>query len=190
MGWRGLSGVKEVDLLKTPTIEYLPTAKIAVPANIDITKVPLMEADVSWPPTISFYHLALNRFPTVDNEIGDHTHHRAVPPTAEMIKAHPEYFALINGQRYTQGGGAQAQYCISNPEVQELMYKDLDDHFKQGYRHMDLGQSDGFRPCQCENCKSLFGTGDDWSEKIWILHRNLAERAYKNWPDRIVVINA
>ena len=187
-GFATLADLKNVDFLKTPTIEYLPTPKIVVPANLDTKKTLLMEADVTWPPSTSFYHLALNRFPEVDSFIGDHTYHRAIPTTAQTISDHPEYFALVSGKRYTTGGAAQAQYCISNPQVQELLYQDLEKHFKLGFKAIDIGQSDGFRPCQCEPCSKLYNTGSDWSEKLWIFHRNLAERAYKAFPDRTVVI--
>lgn len=188
--WKNLGAVKSVDLLKSPTIEYLPTPRLAVPATIDVTKVPLLEADVAFPPTISFHHLATNRFPVVDAEIGEHTYHRAIPPTPEMIQKHPEYFALINGQRYTKGRESTAQYCISNPDVQEMMYQDLETHFKAGFTAIDLGQPDSFHPCECETCTRLYNTGSDWSEKLWIFHRNLAERAHKHWPDRTVVLSA
>ena len=187
-GWATLAELKNVDFVKTPTIEYLPTPKIVVPANLDTKKTPLMEVDVTWPPSTSFYHLALNRFPEVDSFVGDHTWHRAIPTSEENIANHPEYFALINGKRYTQGGGAQGQFCISNPDVQELLYKDIEKHLKLGYKSIDVGQPDGFRPCQCEACNKLFNTGSDWSEKVWILHRNLAERAYKAFPDRTVIL--
>ncbi len=186
--WSTLASVANVDLLATPTIEYLPTPKIAVPLNLDIKKTPVLEYDVASPPTTGFYRLAQNRFPVVDSTFGGHTWHRAIPSDEATFAAHPEYFALLGGKRVVTGGGAQVQYCISNPDVQDLLYKDLEKHFKMGYQVTDLGQPDGFRGCQCDSCKQLFNTGSDWSEKVWILHRNLAERAYKEFPDRIVSI--
>jgi hypothetical protein len=191
-GWNTLANLGNVDFLKSPTIEYLPTPKIAVPANLKITKRPVMEADVTYPPATSFYHLAQNRFPVVDFQFNaGHTYHRAIPPNKENITAHPEYFALINGKRLTQeGSDAAAQYCISNPQVQELFYQDIERHLKLGFRSVEIGQPDGFSPCQCEPCGKLFNTGSDWSEKLWILHRNLAERAYKAFPDRTIVISS
>jgi hypothetical protein len=188
--WNPLSGVAAVDLLTTPAIAYLPTPRIAVPSNLDVKKTPLMEYDVTFPFVVSFYHLAQNRFPLVDIDNSIHSWCRAIPTEEATFAAHPEYFALLGGKRVLTGGGAQAQYCISNPEVQEILYKDMENLFKTGYREVGLGQPDGFRGCECEPCKQLFGTGNDWSEKIWILHRNLAERAYKAFPDRIVTISA
>jgi tetratricopeptide (TPR) repeat protein len=187
--WTHLSNVANVDLLTTPAIEYLPTPKIAVPSNLDIKKTPFMEFDITYPFVISFYHLAQNRFPLVDIDNETHSWNRAIPPDEVTFAAHPEYFALLGGKRVLTGGGAQAQYCISNSEVQELLYKDMERLFKMGFQNVALGQPDGFRGCECEPCKQLFGTGPDWGEKVWILHRKLAERAYKAFPDRIVTIS-
>ncbi len=187
--WSPLASVAGVDLLMTPTIEYRPASRIAVPSDLDVKKIPMMEYDVTFPYVVSFYHLAQNRFPLVDIDHSIHSWSRSIPPSEAAFSAHPEYFALLGGKRVLTGGGAQVQYCISNPEVQELLYKDMEKLFKMGYQNVGLGQPDGFRGCECEPCKQLFGTGSDWSEKVWILHRNLAERAYKEFPDRIVTIS-
>lgn len=187
-GFVPLSNVSKVDLLTTPTIEYLPTPRIAVPPDLDVKGTPMLDYDITWPPTVSFYHLAQNRFPTIDATFGGHTWHRAVPSTEAAFAAHPEHFALLGGKRMLTGDEAQIQFCISNPEVQEMLYQDLEKHFKQGFQNVDLGQPDGFRGCECEACAKLYGTGSDWSEKVWILHRNLAERAHKAFPDRTVTL--
>ncbi len=188
-GFVPLANVAKVDLLTTPTIEYLPTPRIAVPPDLNVKKTPALEFDITWPPVVSFYHLAQNRFPTIDSTFGGHTWHRAVPSTEADFAKHPERFALLGGKRQITGSQAQIQFCISNPDVQELLYQDLEKHFKMGFREVDLGQPDGFRGCECEACTKLFGTGSDWSEKVWILHRNLAERAYKAFPDRTITLS-
>jgi|GEM_PF-277564 len=185
-GFAALAKVASVDLLTSPTIEYLPTPRIVVPPNLDVKKTPVLEYDITWPPTVSFYHLAQNRFPAIDSTFGGHSWHRAIPTDDAALAAHPERFAMLGGKRVRTGGEAQIQFCPSNPEVQELLYQDLEKHFKMGFQTVDLGQPDGFRGCECEVCTQLYGTGNDWSEKVWILNRNLAERAYKAFPDRTV----
>ncbi len=188
-GFVPLAAVSKVDLLHTPTIEYLPMPRIAVPPDLDVKTTPALEFDITWPPTVSFYHLAQNRFPLVDSTWGGHTWHRAIPSNEAAFKAHPEHFALLGGKRTLIGSEAQVQFCISNPEVQDLLYKDLEKHFQLGFQTVDLGQPDGFRGCECEPCTKLFNTGSDWSEKVWILHRNLAERAHREFPGRTVSIS-
>lgn len=172
-----------VNMLESPAIEFLKTPEIAVPSDLDVRKTPALLYNTGYPPRGSFYDIALNRFPLVDTVFGCHTYGRAIP-VAKYGKTHPEYFALIGGKRL-QGDD---QYCISNPDVQELLYQDLIGWLERGYETVDLGQPDGFKACQCESCKKLFNTGDDWSEKLWILHRNLAERVLKAYPTKTVTM--
>jgi len=181
-----IKAAASMDLLASPAIEFLPTPTIAVPADLDARKTVPLKYNIAWAAAASFYDLANNRFPIVDEVFGGHTHVRAIP-IEKHRDAHPEYFALIGGKRLLEPDG-QAQYCISNPTVQELLYQDLIGWLDAGYETVDLGQPDGFRPCQCEDCKKLFDTGSDWSEKLWILHRKLAERVLRSHPEKTVAI--
>ena len=182
--WSSLQAAAKVDLLKSPAIEFLPTPTIAVPADLDVRRTPPISSNTAYAASAGFYDVANNRFPRVDDLFGGHTYWRAVPPE-KYAKTHPEYFALIDGKRLLKGSG---QYCISNPDVQELIYRDLIGWLDEGYETVDLGQPDGFRPCQCDKCKKLFGTGDDWGEKLWILHRKLAERVLAARPGKRVTL--
>jgi hypothetical protein len=179
-----VAAAAKIDLLASPAIEFLPTATVIVPADLDMQKTPVFGSWTAYPPRGGFYDIAQNRFPRVDDPFGGHTYERAIP-VEKYIATHPEYFALIGGQRLNPVG-VNAQYCISNPEVQELFYQDLIAWLDEGYNSVDLGQPDGFRPCQCEKCAQLFDTGGDWSEKLWILHRNLAERVLAARPGKTV----
>jgi len=181
-----VSAASKVDLVASPAIEFLPRATIAVPAELDVCKTPLLRVNTSHPAGGGFYDLAHNRFPRVDEVFGGHTWQRAVPPE-QYFDAHPEYFALVGGARLKPEGG-NAQYCLSNPDVRELIYRDLASWLDRGYESVDLGQPDGFRPCECDECAKLFDTGDDWGEKIWIFHRRVAERLEQSHPGRRVTM--
>ncbi len=176
----------KVDLLASPAIEFLPMATISVPGDLRVEKTPLLRVNTAHPAGGSFYDLANNRFPRVDELFGGHTWERAVPPE-KFGNTHPEYFAMISGSRLKPEGG-RAQYCLSNPEVQELIYQDLASRLDRGYASVDLGQPDGFRECQCAECEALYGTGKDWSEKIWIFNRKVAERLEKSHPGKDVTM--
>lgn len=176
----------KIDLLKSPAFEFLKTDPVVVPDDLLVSKTPLIEFNTAHPARGSFYDIAHNRFPLVDTLFGGHTYERAVPRET-YAASHPEYFALIGGKRTADQPG-NAQYCISNPDVQELFYQDLVGSIDRGYHGVDLGQPDGFRACQCEACDKLYGTGKDWSEKLWILHRNLAERVAKARPGKLVTM--
>jgi len=184
-GYTPVSGAARIDLRTTPAIEYLPWKTVAVPDSLDVTVTPLLRVNSSHPAGGSFYDLAHNRFPRVDEQFGGHTWERAVP--ADMFAEHPEYFALISGMRLAPTPGA-AQYCLSNPQVQERIYRDLAAHLDRGFDSVDLGQPDGFRECQCDPCEALYGTGKDWSEKIWIFNRQVAQRLDASHPGRQVTM--
>ncbi len=175
-----------IDLLTSPAIEFLPRSTIAVPADLDVHKTPVVRLNTAHPAGSGFYDLAHNRFPRVDEIFGGHTWERAIPPE-KYFDSHPEYFALINGARLKPGGG-NAQYCLSNPDVQDLIYRDLARWLDRGWDAVDLGQPDGFRPCQCPQCAKLYGTGDDWGEKIWIFNLRVAERLQQSHPGRQVTM--
>lgn len=181
-----ISGAASIDLLKSPAIEYLPQKRVAIPGDLNVAKTPFIRGNMGYPPSASFYDLAHNRFPRVDEPFGGHTWETAIP--AEKYNAeHPEYFALLSGKRWKAGDG-NAQYCLSNPDVQELIYRHMAKQFDEGSAAVDLGQPDGFRQCQCEACKKLYDTGDDWSEKIWLFDRMIAERLLKSHPTKYVTL--
>ncbi len=105
----------------------------------------MLRLNSSHPTACGFYDLANNRFPRVDEVFGidsGHTWERAVPPE-KYFASHPEYFALINGTRLTPVTG-NAQYCLSNPDVQELIVRDIQSLLDRGHTTVDLGQPDGF----------------------------------------------
>lgn len=184
-GYTPVSGAARIDLQNSPAIEFLPMKTITIPDSLDLMKTPLLRVNTSHPAGGSFYDLAHNRFPRVDEQFGSHTWERAVP--AELFAEHPEYFAMIGGSRLQPDSG-KAQYCLSNPDVQELIYRDMAEHFDRGFSSVDLGQPDGFRECQCAKCETLYGTGRDWSEKIWMFNRQVAERLEKSHPGRQVTM--
>ncbi|MEI6684672.1 MAG: DUF4838 domain-containing protein, partial [Planctomycetota bacterium] len=181
-----ISASARIDLLKSPAIEYLKISSITIPINLDIIKTPSIEFNTAHPARGSFYDIAHNRFPMVDTLFGGHTYERAIP-REKYGETHPEYFALINGQRTANAPG-NAQYCISNPDVQKLIYEDMINSINMGFKAVDIGQPDGFRACQCEKCEKLYNTGKDWGEKLWLFHRSLAEKVEIEKPGNRVTI--
>jgi len=180
--WLTLQDAAKVDFAASPAFEFLPSPTVSVPADLNVTKTPFLIYNIGYPHRGGFYDIANNRFPLVDVMAGAHTYERAVP-VAKYYDTHPEYFALVGGQRVKRG-----QYCVSNPQFQELLFQDMISWLDRGFDMVDLGQPDGFQACQCAECAKLFGTGEDWSEKLWILHRNLAERVLKARPGKKVMM--
>ena len=132
------------------------------------------------------YDIANNYFPIVYfyNSYGGHSYYSAVP-VDKYAKTHPEYFALLDGNR---DPNQDNHLCISNPDVQELMLKEMEKQFDLGYEWLLLAQTDGYRPCECDQCKAI--AGDDRGEALWIVHRKLAEEMEKRRPGKKVVLMA
>ncbi len=118
---------------------------------------------------------------------GGHTYPDACPGD-KYFKDHPEYFALRNGKRMLGPTKGQTALCISNPDVEELIVDELKLRFDMGAEVCQLGQQDGGWVCECEKCRAMYGTGDDWGEKFWLFHRHIAERIIKERPGKIVHI--
>ncbi len=124
---------------------------------------------------------------------GYHVHYHVYSiPQDKYYKTNPEYFALINGKRLyherTPIYEPRPQYCLSNPKVQELIYKNALERADLGYKVVEFGQSDGFIGCQCEPCKKMYNTSD-WGEKLWRLHTDMAVRLEKDRPGVIPAIS-
>ena len=118
---------------------------------------------------------------------GGHTHPNACP-SDRYFKTHPEYFAMKNGKRVLGQTPQQTALCISNPDVEELIVEELKRQFDMGADICQLSQHDGGMVCECDRCRAMYGTGDDWGEKFWIFHRHIAERIQKECPGKVVNI--
>ena len=176
----------------TDGVRTLPKETITVPEDFSYRVKPRFlssDSDLGG----MLYNVANNHLFDCGAAYDVHYHVRAIPQDKYYDK-HPEYFALIKGERYkfnptVYNHGEHSQYCLSNPEVQELIYQDALARADKGYKVVEFGQADGFLGCECENCKKMYGT-DDWTEKLWCLHRDLSARLKAERPDVQVAIAA
>ena len=117
---------------------------------------------------------------------GGHTYPVALP--RDLFQEHPEYFALRGGKRVLGATFGHTAGCISNPAVRQRIVDELLRRFDAGATVCQLAQNDGDASCQCEACRALYGTGDDWCEKLWLYHRDIAEEMLKLRPGKVVHI--
>ena len=120
----------------------------------------------------------------VTHTYGGHTWPSAVP-MKKYFKDHPEYFPMVNGERLPLNG--TNALCLSNPDVERLLAEELIRRIDEGSEVVQLGQNDGFCRCFCPACEA-YGDTSDYGEKIWILHRRVAERVYRERPEGTVQI--
>ncbi|MCQ2403947.1 MAG: DUF4838 domain-containing protein [Lentisphaeria bacterium] len=174
----------------TDGVRTLSKERIAVPEDFSYRqKARFLNCDYDKGGVL--YCVANNFYPDCGAAYDVHYHAKAIPQE-KYFKDHPEYFALIKGRRYYHHAGTleqpRPQYCLSNPEVQELIYQNALERADAGYRVVEFGQSDGFMGCECENCQKMYDT-KDWGEKLWCLHRDLAARLKAERPDVQVAIS-
>lgn len=163
-------------------IEVAKQTTVSCPANLDINKQPILLFNTSRAAEM-FYDIANNYYSCNSFKLyGGHSYYHAVPKE-EYGKSNPEFFAVIGNKR----NSASNHLCISNPKVQDMIYAEMLKHLDAGYDYVELGQTDGYMPCECAECAKLFNTSDK-GEKLWIFHRNLAERLAKDRPGKNVVI--
>ncbi|MDR1846830.1 MAG: DUF4838 domain-containing protein, partial [Bacteroidales bacterium] len=78
-----------------------------------------------------------------------HTFNKLIPKE-KYFDAHPEYFALINGQRHID------QICLSNDSVFEIVCRNVADLIKNNHEHkiISISQNDNSAYCNCNKCKA------------------------------------
>lgn len=202
----GLNAFNKDGSLKidTRSIAFTPVEKIAVPEKLTLKKTPMMRAnyDVAYE---TFYYIAMNFFPPLnDIEGADVVWYKAVPP-AEYAKSHPEYFALTkDGKRACDlklPFDSDMQYCVVNKGVQDLMYKEAEKLITNGAKTIVISTLDAYQLCRCncEECSRFFGIkAESWEQirargdsgKLWQAYFNITERIRKKYPDvKIVLLN-
>lgn len=117
---------------------------------------------------------------------GGHSYYRAVPEK-KYAKSNPEYFAMQGSGKQKKRSSTGNHLCISNKEVQRLIYQQVIDALDAGAEISELAQTDGYIPCLCDGCEK-YGNTSDQGEKLWILHRDIAEKVLKARPDKKVMI--
>lgn len=83
-------------------------------------------------------------------------------PTRRYGEAHPEYYALVDGERRWDVGGRDwawdgTQPCFSNPEVVALLITntlaEIERHPERG--NVSVSQNDNNQYCRCADCRAI-----------------------------------
>ena len=101
-------------------------------------------------------------------------------PPEEYFDEHPEYFSLYEGRRV----GKNAQLCLSNPDVFEIVLQNLKKHMaeKPGAKYWSVSQNDNDAYCQCDKCREL--NERDGSPMGSVL--NFVNRIAEHFPDKVI----
>lgn len=105
-----------------------------------------------------------------------------VTASAELKKAHPEYYALLDGVRDTAGG----HECFSS----EGLVQEAVNYACSVLKHFNvptvsIWPRDGYKQCQCELCQ-----GKSPSDLVWNFVQKVASEVFRSYPDRLVTCGA
>lgn len=108
-----------------------------------------------------------------------HTFDKLLPSSVYGEK-HPEYYSYFNGKRHP---GKASQWCLSNPEVLEIVSQRIDSIFKANPdKHiLSVSQNDGnYTNCTCDACKAIDNREGALSGSVITFLNKLAAR----FPDK------
>ena len=86
----------------------------------------------------------------------NHSFH-ALVPYGTYGESHPEYYALVDGERDTNTHGGGPQLCVTNPEVIEVAAASAIRQLSErpGAANISVSQADTAAYCRCETCEAL-----------------------------------
>ena len=101
---------------------------------------------------------------TEEKRLGGKTRQNLINHTFHMLAPfdrygaeHPEYYAMVDGQRDTDTHGGGPQLCVTNPEVIDITADAAIDYLSQhpGLQNISVSQADTDRYCRCEACEAV-----------------------------------
>jgi hypothetical protein len=109
-------------------------------------------------------------------------------PPAKYGKEHPEYYALVDGQRKLEMGGGGPQLCVSNPEVIDLITQAVLDEIEKNptAKNINIAQMDHENYCTCPNCAAIDAREESHAGAHLALVNTVAERIEKSHPNVFV----
>jgi hypothetical protein len=112
-----------------------------------------------------------------------HTFYQLVPPE-KYFDTHPEYFALVEGERRKYN----AQLCLSNPDVLKIAKEEVFRWIEEdkSANIFSVSQNDCGGWCQCEKCKELDEKEGSPSASIINFVNQIAEEVSKKYPDKYI----
>jgi hypothetical protein len=166
----------------SPDNEYIPHLNTLEIPEVNIYERPLNTYRVVYGNfTADKEYKDWHRLNEIDDVFGEgyyvHTFWKLVP-AGKYFDSHPEYFALIDGER------SPKQICLSNPEVFEIALENLrTEILRQPTRSVwSVSQNDNRYYCQCAECKKTINEEGSASGPIVRFVNKIAA----HFPDKII----
>ncbi|MCX6358286.1 MAG: DUF4838 domain-containing protein [Armatimonadetes bacterium] len=107
-----------------------------------------------------------------------------VPPSVYGA-AHPEYFALVGGERKLGPEGGGPQLCLTNPAVLDIVTQAVRAEIRRNptARNINIAQMDNGNYCTCPACAELDRREGSHAGAMLAFVNAVAERIEKEYPD-------
>lgn len=153
----------------TATCEKIPVCEELALPDLNDTQVPILEyREHNYTDVIRYPSFAVKcrlnggHHPIPEEKGGNmsyawyvHTFEKMVPP-AKYAAEHPEYFALVDGERPTLSDGRH-QLCLTNPDVLQICIESvrqaLLEHPEASI--ISVSQNDWWGNCTCDACRAI-----------------------------------
>lgn len=188
-------------------VRYLTHDHTYVPADAATTRIPF--GTYRYRPDFAFrwsYYGETSKYPefaarlrvnTVsdDPKLGGRTGYRLVGhnvaylvPPEKYGKEHPEYYALVDGQRKLDMAGGGPQLCVTHPDVLEIVTQAVLDEIAKNpsAKNISIAQMDNGSYCTCDNCAALDAQEESHAGAHLALVNAVAERIEKTHPDVLI----
>ncbi len=114
--------------------------------------------------------------------MGGHIYGFIIRARKKVFEEHPEYLALVDGQRKGQ------KFCVSNPALRKLVVEYALERLaaEPGVDSISMEPSDGGGFCECAECAKIGSI----SSQVVLLANEVAEAISPLYPDKYVTILA
>jgi hypothetical protein len=106
----------------------------------------------------------------------------------EYGEEHPEYFALVDGERKLQMGGGGPELCLTNPDVLRIVINKILDALKKhpDMENISVSQNDNNKYCRCPSCAAIDEREGTPMGSILTFVNAVADEVAKEYPDVMI----
>ena len=103
-------------------------------------------------------------------------------------KEHPEYFALVDGERKLEMGGGGPELCLTNPDVLRIVTDTILDALKKhpNMENVSVSQNDNDKYCRCPRCAAIDEREGTPMGSLLTFVNAVADEIAKEYPDVMI----
>jgi hypothetical protein len=169
----------------TDKVEYIPQLdKLEISKDLNFSYAPKIETRTAHSKLFYNNHdfadkqkVTYEAFPYYVKGAGVHTFNKFVPPTT-YYDSHPEYYALINGERKT------TQLCLTNDKVLDIVINAVQNSFDNDPEAsvISVSTNDNTQYCRCDNCAQIDKEEDSQAGSLI----RFVNKVAKQFPDKTI----